>query len=195
MNPVVLHGNIVRLEPMSMDHIEGLTAVGLEPELWPLTTTIISSRADMLAYVESALEAREAGTALPFVTILQSENRIIGSTRFANFDEASQRVEIGWTWLNPRWQRTGANTEAKLLMLAYAFEALGLNRVEFKTDAINQRSRNALLGIGAKEEGTLRSHMVVWNGRIRDSVYFSVIRPEWPEVRARLEQRLARHAS
>lgn len=180
---------------MSMDHIEGLTAVGLEPELWPLTTTIISSRADMLAYVESALEAREAGTALPFVTILQSENRIIGSTRFANFDEASQRVEIGWTWLNPRWQRTGANTEAKLLMLAYAFEALGLNRVEFKTDAINQRSRNALLGIGAKEEGTLRSHMVVWNGRIRDSVYFSVIRPEWPEVRARLEQRLARHAS
>lgn len=195
MIPVVLQGNIIRLEPMSVDHVDGLTAVGLEPELWQLTTSNVRTRADMLAYVESALAARAAGTALPFVTILQSDNTIIGSTRFANYDEASRRVEIGWTWLNPRWQRTGANTEAKLLMLAYAFEALELNRVEFKTDAINTKSRTALLGIGAREEGTLRSHMVLWNGRIRDSVYFSVIRPEWPDVRTRLERRLERHAS
>ena len=195
MNAVVLQGNIVRLEPMSLEHIDGLSAVGLEPDLWRMTTTNIATRADMAKYVEEALDLRAAGSALPFVTILQSENRIVGSTRFANYEQAHRRVEIGWTWLNPQWQRTGANVEAKLLMLAYAFEALELNRVEFKTDAINTQSRNALLGIGAREEGTFRSHMVLWNGRIRDSVYFSIIRPEWPETRQRLEARLARHAA
>ena len=193
MKAVVLEGSRVRLEPMSLDHVDGLTAVGLEPELWRITASSIASRQDMTAYVNAALSAQRAGTALPFVTVLKREERIIGSTRFANYDAPNRRVEIGWTWLAPAWQRSGANIEAKLLMMTHAFEVLDLNRVEFKTDAINDKSRRALLGIGAKEEGTLRSHMVLWNGRIRDSVYFSVVKDEWPVVKTGLEERLAKH--
>lgn len=193
MKPVTLDGARVRLEPMSLEHVDGLAAVGLDPQLWRITATNIANRDDMVVYVRDALALQRAGSALPFVTVLKAEDRIIGSTRFANFDAPSRRVEIGWTWLAVPWQRSGANVEAKLLMLTHAFEVLELNRVEFKTDAINAKSRAALLGIGAKEEGTLRSHMVLWNGRIRDSVYFSVIRDEWPEVKRRLQERLARY--
>lgn len=192
MNPVTLEGRLVRLEPLSLDHVDALTAVGLEPELWAQTMTSIANRDDMEAYVRTALLWQEQGSALPFATVLRSENRVIGSTRFANYEAAHRRAEIGWTWLAPRWQRTGANVEAKLLMLAHAFDVLQLNRVEFKTDVLNSKSRNALLGIGATEEGVFRKHQVLWNGRIRDSVYFSVINDEWPAVRARLEQRLER---
>lgn len=193
MKPVTLEGARVRLEPMSLEHVDGLAAVGLDPELWRITATNIANRDDLAIYVRDALAAQKAGSALPFVTVLKSENRVIGSTRFANYDGPSRRVEIGWTWLAAPWQRSGANVEAKLLMLTYAFEVLDLNRVEFKTDAINDKSRTALLGVGAKEEGTMRRHMVLWNGRIRDSVYFSVIREEWPDVKRRLQERLARH--
>jgi len=193
METVTLEGARVRLEPMSLDHLDGLTAVGLAPELWRITATNITTRDEMAAYIREALALQKAGTALPFVTMLRNENRVIGSTRFANFDGPNRRAEIGWTWLSQPWQRTGANIEAKLLMLEHAFEVLELNRVEFKTDAINEQSRTALLGIGAKEEGTLRSHMVLWNGRIRDSVYFSIISNEWPDVKRRLHERLARH--
>lgn len=192
MNAVTLEGRLVRLEPLSLDHVEGLAEVGLVPELWQQTMTNIATRADMEAYVRTALLWQEQGTALGFATVLRSENRIIGSTRFANYEAPHRRVEIGWTWLSPSWQRTGANVEAKLLMMAHAFEVLELNRVEFKTDVINSKSRNALLGIGATEEGVFRKHQVLWNGRIRDSVYFSVIKDEWPGVRARLEERLER---
>ncbi|MGQ0813371.1 MAG: GNAT family N-acetyltransferase [Gemmatimonadota bacterium] len=142
--------------------------------------------------IHAALALQESGTALPFVTVLRRENRVIGSTRFANYEAPHRRVKIGWTWIAPPWQRSGANVEAKLLMLTHAFDVLGLNRVEFKTDAINAKSRNALLGIGAREEGTLRSHMVLGNGRVRDSVYFSITKEEWPAVRARLRERLER---
>jgi RimJ/RimL family protein N-acetyltransferase len=193
VKPVTLEGDRVRLEPMSLAHVEGLAAVGLDPELWRITATNITNRDDLAVYVRDALAAQKAGSALPFVTVLKAEDRVIGSTRFANYDGPSRRVEIGWTWLAAPWQRSGANIEAKLLMMTHAFEVLELNRVEFKTDAINDRSRTALLGIGAKEEGTLRSHMVLWNGRIRDSVYFSVIKDEWPEVKLRLQERLAKH--
>jgi len=191
LQPVVLQGSIVRLEPMGTEHIDALCAVGLEPELWRWTTVLLRTRADMEAYVQQALEGRAQGTALPFVTVLQAQNRVIGSTRFANFDAANKRAEIGWTWVTPAFQRSGANVEAKLLMLTHAFETVGLNRVEFKTDALNEKSRRALHGIGAREEGILRQHMVVWDGRLRDSVYFSVIGPEWPAVKERLRQRLA----
>jgi RimJ/RimL family protein N-acetyltransferase len=187
---VWLRGARVRLEPLSRAHVPQLCEVGLDPELWRVTSPNITSQAEMEGYVCAALEARAAGTALPFATIFEAENRVIGSTRFANYDPGNRRVEIGWTWIAPPWQRSGANVEAKLLMLAHAFEVLGCNRVEFKTDAVNVKSRAALRGIGAQEEGTLRSHMVLSNGRIRDSVYFSVIREEWPRVRGRLEERL-----
>ena len=187
---VPLDGTNIRLEPMTTAHLDALVDVGLEPELWKFTQVSITNRDEMKAYMDAALEVRANGTGMPYVTILKSENKVIGSTRFANYDRPNRRVEIGWTWLSPRWQRTGANWEAKLLMLTHAFEVLGLNRVEFKTDSLNVKSRTALAGIGAKEEGTLRRHMVVYNGRLRDSVYFSVIRDEWPEVRDRLVERL-----
>jgi N-acetyltransferase len=191
LEPVTLTGRIVRLEPMTIEHVPALTAAGLHEDLWRWTPTRIVNEAQMREFVETALRWQTEGTALPFVTCSVETGEVVGSTRFANVDAANRRAEIGWTWLRPEWQRTGANREAKLLMLRHAFEVLGCVRVEFKTDALNQKSRNALLGIGATEEGTLRSHMIVWNGRLRDSVYFSVLPGEWPEVKARLEQSLA----
>ena len=192
LTPVTLRGSIVRLEPLGLEHVDALTEVGTSADLWRFTTTNIASHADMQSYVQTAVAWRAAGTALPFVTILQSESRVIGSTRFANFEPEHLKAEIGWTWLGSAWQRTGANVEAKLLMLEHAFEQLRLSRVEFKTDVLNEKSRRALLGIGAQEEGVLRSHMILWNGRVRDTVYYSILREEWPQVRERLRARLTR---
>ena len=132
------------------------------------------------------------GTALPFATVDRKSGRAIGSTRFGNIVPEHKRIEIGWTWISPQFQRSAVNTEAKFLMLRYAFERLGCNRVELKTNSLNMRSRNAILRIGAKEEGTLRSHMINPDGTLRDTVYYSILAPEWPDVRARLEARLAR---
>ena len=151
----------------------------------------IATPADMRRYIEIALEGQRAGTALPFATVLRSENRVIGTTRFANIDPAHRRTEIGWTFIAKPWQRSAANTEAKYLMLRHAFEVLGCIRVEFKTDALNTVSRKAIARLGAKEEGTLRSHMIAETGRVRDTVYFSIIESEWPAVKAELERKLA----
>src|ERR1700687_491731 len=190
--PVILEGNHIRLEPLSPGHLYGLCEVGLEEELWRWTTTQISTPAEMRAYFETALRDREAGTSLPFATVLKSESRVIGSTRFGNIEPQNRRLEIGWTWIGIAWQRSVVNTEAKYLMLRYAFEALDCIRVEFKTDSLNERSRNALLRIGATEEGTLRNHMITQSGRRRHSVYFSIIDSEWSEVKASLEKKLSR---
>ena len=141
-------------------------------------------------YVETALRWQAEGTALPFATVERRVGTVVGSTRFGNIDRPNRRVEIGWTWLGPRWQRTACNTEAKYLMLRHAFETWGCLRVEFKTDALNERSRAALLRIGAREEGTLRKHMITTTGRVRDSVYFSILDDEWPAVKERLEARI-----
>lgn len=192
VKPVVLEGRHIRLVPMSLDHLKDLCAVGLEPDLWKWTTNVVRTTADMRDYVEAALRMQDQGTAIPFVTTLRDTEQVIGSTRFANIDRANRRAEIGWTWVGVPWQRSVVNTEAKYLMLRHAFEALGCIRVEFKTDSLNQRSRNALLRINAKEEGTLRNHMLVHDGRYRHSVYFSVIEEEWPEVKADLEKKLGR---
>jgi RimJ/RimL family protein N-acetyltransferase len=191
--PVILRGNIVRLEPLTEKHIDALSEVAYHPDLWQYTMTHISNRAELETYVHAALAVAAHGTGLPFVTVLQSENRVIGSTRFANYDRESRRVEIGWTWVAPPWQRSGANVEAKLLMMTHAFEELGCHRVEFKTDVLNQKSRTALQGIGAVEEGILRQHAIVWTGRVRDSIYYSVLAPEWPAVKQRLQAKLTVH--
>ena len=193
--PVILNGRIVRLDPLTEKHVDALSDVAYHPELWEYTMTHISNRDELETYVRAALAGAAQGTVLPFVTILQAENRVIGSTRFANYDRESRRVEIGWTWVAPPWQRSGANVEAKLLMMTHAFEQLGCHRVEFKTDVLNRKSRNALLGIGAVEEGVLRQHAIVWTGRIRDSIYYSVLAPEWPAVKQRLQDRLLSHQS
>lgn len=188
LEPVVLEGGPVRLEPMGPSHHAGLVAVGLDPDIWRFMTPMVKSDADMREYMDVAAKMRDTGTSLPFVTIDRETGAIAGSTRFANYDSVNRRVEIGWTWLAPLWQRTALNTAAKYLMLTHAFERLGCVRVELKTDVLNTRSRNAMLRIGAREEGVLRKHILLWSGRWRDSIYFSVLDDEWPAVKSRLEE-------
>jgi RimJ/RimL family protein N-acetyltransferase len=190
--PITLTGEAVRLEPLSLDHLPALCQVGLDPAIWRWTTVQISTPEQMSAYVEEALHSWEAGTALPFATIEKASGRVVGTTRYGNVDAANRKLEIGWTFVAPPWQRTRINTEAKYLMLCYAFETLGCMRVEFKTDALNVVSRRAIARIGGREEGTLRHHMICADGRFRDSVYFSVIGPEWRVVKAVLEAKLRR---
>ena len=190
--PMVLEGDVVRLEPLRLDHAEALSAVGLDPSLWALTTIRVHTPAEMRSYVEEALTEQQSGASLPFATVERATGRVIGSTRFGNITPAHRRVEIGWTWIAPAWQRTAVNTEAKLLMMSHAFDTLGCRRVELKTSALNLRSRNAMLRIGATEEGTLRQHMINSDGSNRDSVYFSVLDSEWPVVQMHLRTLLGR---
>ena len=190
--PITLTGDAVRLEPLSLDHHPALCQIGLEPGIWRWTTIQIATPEDMRRYIEDALRSWEAGAALPFATVDRVSGRVAGTTRYGNIDPANRKLEIGWTFVAPAWQRTRINTEAKYLMLRYAFETLGCVRVEFKTDALNETSRRAIARIGAREEGTLRHHMICADGRFRDSVYFSVIEPEWPGVKAALESNLQR---
>ena len=190
--PVTLEGRHVRLEPLSLAHHDRLCAVGLDAELWRWGLSTLATPADMRAYIETALAWQAQGTALPFAIVARTTGQVVGSTRYANIERADRRLEIGWTWLARAAQRTPANTEAKYLLLRHAFEVLGCIRVEFKTDVLNERSRAALLRIGAKQEGILRSHMITASGRIRDSMYFSIVAGEWPVVKAGLEQKLAR---
>jgi RimJ/RimL family protein N-acetyltransferase len=185
--PVTLEGQRVRLAPMTADHLDALAQAGSFEELWRWTRAKADTPESMKAYVEEALTEARAGKALPFVTVDIPTERIIGSTRFGNIDHENRRVEIGWTWITPAFQRTHVNSEAKCLMLAHAFEVWECVRVELKTDALNEKSRAAMLRIGAKEEGILRRHMLTQGGRYRDSAYYSVLDSEWPEVRARLE--------
>jgi N-acetyltransferase len=191
LEPVTLEGEWVRLEPLDLGHLEGLLTVGLESRIWTWMPRLIATPADMRDFIADALAGQAGGSELPFATVEQSPRRIVGSTRYLNIEPAHRRLEIGYTWIAPAWQRTAINTEAKLLMLRHAFEVLGANRVEFKTDSLNEQSRTALLGIGAVEEGILRNHMISQDGRLRHSAYYSVIAAEWPAVRQRLEQRLA----
>lgn len=194
VEPVTLDGTYVRLEPMSLDHLAGLTMVGLDAEIWRWMPMFVQTPADMRTLVEEAIAEAEAGTMVPFTTIERATGKPVGSTRYLSIVPQHRRLEIGWTWLAPSWQGTAVNTEAKLLMLSHAFEKLGALRVEFKTDALNQRSRDALLKIGATEEGVFRHHMVMPGGRRRDSAYYSVIEEEWPRVKGELEARSARLA-
>lgn len=188
--PITLDGLNVRLEPLSLAHVTGLCKIGLDDELWKITMTLIRNEAEMKQYVETALSAQAAGTALPFATIDKKSGRVAGSTRFGNIDKNNKRVEIGWTWCGKEFQRTHVNTEAKYLMLRHAFEVWGCFRVEFKTDVINEKSRNALQRIGAKEEGVLRRHQITASGRVRDSVYYSILDHEWQEVKQALEKKI-----
>jgi N-acetyltransferase len=192
VEPVSLEGRIVRLEPLGLEHVPRLAEVALDPAIWRWTIARPTTEADLRGWAETALRAREAGTELPFVTLEASTGRPIGSSRYMNIVLEHRRLEIGWTWVAPPWQRTGANREAKLLMLIHAFEVLGCRRVEFKTDSNNEPSRTALLGIGATFEGTFRKHMVMPGEGVRHSAWYSVIDEDWPAVRAGLEESLRR---
>ncbi|MEQ8762621.1 MAG: GNAT family protein [Planctomycetota bacterium] len=189
--PVTLAGRIVTLVPLTEGHVDALWEVGSDPEIWRWTGKTLRTREDMQAYVAEALRSRAAGSALPFATTLTETGQVVGSTRFGAIALEHRRVEIGWTWIAPPWQRTAVNTEAKLLMLTHAIEVLGCTRVELKTDALNDKSRRAIQRLGAKEEGILRKHMLTERGRMRDTVYYSLLDDEWPEAKRRLEGRLA----
>ena len=190
LTATTLEGAGIRLEPLGEAHHGALCAVGLDAALWQWAPKPVHTSADMAAYIAFALAEQTAGRALPFAIIDRATGQAIGSTRFGAIEPAHRRVEIGWTWLGRSWQRTAANTEAKYLLLRHAFESLGCLRVELKTDALNERSRAAIRRIGAREEGTLRSHMLTASGRVRDTVYYSILDVEWPQVKRDLESRL-----
>lgn len=192
IHPVTLKGAHLRLEPLSMVHYADLCEVGVNQELWRVTMTLIRTPEEMKKYIERAMREQAEGASLPFAIVDAASGKAIGSTRYGNIDITHRRVEIGWTWIARKWQRTGVNTEAKLLLLTHAFETLRCIRVEFKTDSINNQSRNALLRIGAKEEGILRNHMIAPGGRIRHSVYYSIVDSEWKDVKSELQKKLRR---
>jgi RimJ/RimL family protein N-acetyltransferase len=191
MEPVVLEGRHVRLEPLALEHAAALWAASVDPQLHRYRPWVMRSEEDLRQFIALTQRQHAADQGLSFVTIARDRDEIVGSSSFMAADWPHRRVEIGATWITTARQRTAINTEAKYLMLRHAFEALGLLRVEFKTDSLNARSRAALLRIGATEEGTLRNHMVMPDGRRRHSVYFSIIAEEWPAVKARLEGFLA----
>jgi RimJ/RimL family protein N-acetyltransferase len=185
VEPVVLEGSRVRMEPLSMAHFDDLAAVAFDLPIWQWTIMGPQDEAGLRRWIESALANAEAGTERPFATIDLASGRAVGSSRYMSIVPEHKRLEIGWTWLATSAQRTGINREAKLLQLTHAFETLGANRVEFKTHVRNERSRSAIAGIGATFEGIFRSHSIMPDGSIRDSAYFSIIAPEWPDVKAR----------
>lgn len=192
VEPVTLEGTYVRLEPLSEAHLAGLADVAFDEALWRYTTARVRTVEDLRRWIGDAGRARDEGSALPFATIDRASGRPIGSSRYLAIDRVNRHVEIGWTWVAPAFQRSAVNTEAKLLMLRHAFETLGCHRVEFKTDSLNERSRAALARIGARQEGIFRNHMIMPDGRLRHSVYFSVTDDEWPAVRDHLESKLRR---
>ena len=192
VTPITLEGSVVRLKPIQREHTGTFWEVAENAldDIFEWFPYRLKTREDFQLMVEKAYDEQRRGESVVFATIERGSGRVIGSTRFMNIDRVNRRVEIGFTWIVPAWHRTAVNTEAKYLMLRHAFEAWKCMRVELKTDALNQRSRNAILRLGAKEEGTLRRHLITWRGRVRDTVYFSILDSEWPEVKARLEAML-----
>jgi len=181
-----LTGKRICLRPMQAIHAGALIDAASDGELWNLIYTVIPSKETIDQYIANALRGREQGSVAPFVVEDLSTGRIIGSTRFWKIDIKNRKLEIGHTWYSQSFQRTYVNTEAKLLLLQYAFEVLKCVRVQFTTDELNQKSRDAILRIGAKQEGVLRNERIMPNGRIRNSVRFSIIDSEWPQVKHRL---------
>ena len=190
----VLEGQRVRLEPLDEHHVPGLLAATTDPATWTWLFDRLDDEAVLRAWLADALRARDAGTELPFATFDARTGRVVGSTRYMAIAPAHRRLEIGWTWLTPAAWGTGINVEAKLLLLTHAFDTLGAMRVELKTDARNERSRAAILALGAQFEGVFRKHMRMADGRIRDSAWYAITDDDWPVVRARLVARLAARA-
>jgi N-acetyltransferase len=191
ITPVTLEGEHVRLEPVRLDHVAALWRAGAYEDIWRYIPYTIRSEEDMRLFIEAELRKQQAGLVFRFATIVKPSAQPVGSTSYLNIDRQHRRLEIGGTWITPAWQRSAVNTEAKYLQLSHAFETLRCIRVEFKTDSLNTKSRQALARIGAVEEGTLRNHMVMPDGRLRHSVYFSMIESEWPSVKVSLERLMA----
>ena len=192
LQPVTLEGDVVRLEPLTAGHADALAAVGLHPELWRLQPEPVATAEDMRRYVDRALIAQREGACLPFAIVQQGSGEVIGATRYMDIALPHKRLEIGATWLTPAAQRSGANTEAKFLLLQHAFETIGIIRVVFKTELGNAQSRQAILRLGGVEEGVFRKHLITQSGRTRDMVYYAILDEDWPTVKARLVARLRR---
>jgi N-acetyltransferase len=190
----VLEGDLVRLEPLAAHHKAGLAAAIADGELWKLFVTLVPHPDQLDDFIGLAQQQFAAGEGIAYASIDKASGELVGSTRFMRALLPHKRVEIGFTFIAQRWQKTYFNTEAKLLMLTHAFEVMSLNRVELLTDYLNTKSRRAILGLGAKEEGVLRSHMVMPNGRIRDTVIHSITAHEWPGVKQHLQAKLARYS-
>jgi len=191
VKPVVLQGNHVRLEPLSEDHIPGLTEIGAGQDFWGfMLYGDIKTESDMRNWVLDIMARGQKGTDLPFVAIHLPSGRVAGATRYLNIMPHDRGLEIGGTWYGAEFQRTPVNTECKYLLLTHAFEDLGCIRVQLKTDSLNLRSQKAIERIGAVREGILRNHMILPDGRVRHSVYYSIIDSEWGGVKRRLEEML-----
>ena len=192
ISPFSLEGRHVRLEPLRPEHASVLWEIAKDhlADLFQWIPYRLQTLEDFEKFNRQVLDEQVRGLTVPFATVERASNVVVGTTRFMNMDLANRKVEIGSTWIAPRWQRTAVNTEAKYLMLCHAFEVWKCLRVELKTDALNQRSRQAILRLGAKQEGTLRKHMLTYDGRQRDSVYFSILDAEWPEIKSHLELKL-----
>jgi RimJ/RimL family protein N-acetyltransferase len=201
ISPITLEGQHVRLEPLTQAHAEPLIAAAGDGELWNTQVTIIPKPAGMNDYIQFALDGLAQGNQLPFIIIRKTGaaagrsgsaqyDQIVGSTRFYEIRPQDRAAAIGYTWLSKSTQRTSVNTETKLLLLTHAFEHWQCNRVELITDVLNEQSRAAILRLGAQQEGILRKHLILPSGRIRDSVVFSIIDSEWPDVKERLQNRL-----
>ena len=188
--PLILEGKFVRLEPLSIHHKQGLCDAIRDGELWNLFVTIVPHPDAIDAFFANAQTTLDNNEGMAFVTIDKATNKIAGSTRFMKSNLPNKRTEIGFSFLGKSWQKTHINTESKLLMLTHAFDTMGLNRVEFLTDYLNTTSRNAILRLGAKEEGILRNHMVMADGRVRDSVIYSIINSEWAGIKQHLNFKL-----
>jgi N-acetyltransferase len=188
----ILDGTSISLIPLRAEHAQALVEAAADGELWNLKVTVVPDRSTVGAYIDKALEGERAGTVMPFAIVDRANGRMIGSTRFWKVDRVNRKLEIGHTWLAKSAQRSPANTEAKLLLLTYAFETLACVRVQFTTDELNEKSRAAILRIGAQQEGIVRHERIMPDGRKRNSVRFSIIDDEWPQVRQRLEAMLAR---
>jgi len=190
IEPPVLEGATLRLEPLSEVHLSGLEEIAFDERIWRYMLTVVKTPDELRSWMDSALQAKAAGSAMPWATVLKAENRVIGSTRFLELDLKHRTVEIGHTWLSPKFHGACLNPEAKLLQLTYAFEELKMNRVALKTHHENLQSQAAMRKMGAIEEGTFRNHYVMPDGSLRHSVWFSIIREDWPQVKSQLEQRL-----
>jgi RimJ/RimL family protein N-acetyltransferase len=195
LEPVVLRGDLVVLEPLSPDHHDGLVAAVRDGRLWELWYSAIPTPEGMAAEVERRLRLQREGTMLPFTARRASDGAVIGMTTYMNADAANRRLEVGSTWNARSAQRTGTNTESKLLLLTHAFEVLDCIAVEFRTHWLNHTSRAAIARLGAKQDGVLRSHQVAPDGTLRDTVVFSITAAEWPAVRTGLRHRLRAHAA
>ena len=194
ISPIILEGQHVRLEPLTQSHAGSLIAAASDGELWNTQVTIIPQPAGMKDYIQAALDGQAQGRELPFVIISKSSNQIVGTTRFYEIRSNDRAAAIGYTWLAESAQRTAVNTESKLSLLTHAFENWNCNRVQLITDVLNEQSRTAILRLGAKQEGILRKHLILPNGRIRDSVLFSITDDEWPGVKQSLVTRLRDNA-